>query len=39
MYLLITIGWVLFLVVLVLQAGRRLFAAALSDAYMATGTV
>jgi RsiW-degrading membrane proteinase PrsW (M82 family) len=30
-----TIGWILFLVVLVLQAGRRLFAAALTDAYTA----
>jgi hypothetical protein len=38
-YLLVTFGWILFLVVLVLQAGRRLFAAALSDSYMATGPV
>ena len=32
------IGWILFLVVLVLQAGRRLFAAALMDADRPNGT-
>jgi hypothetical protein len=34
-----TIGWILFLILLVLQAGRRLFAAALNDAYTAKGYV
>ncbi len=36
--LLVSFGWILFLVVVVLQAGRRLFAAALADQDMPSGT-
>ena len=32
------VGWILFLIALVLQAGRRLFAAALMDAQTSRGT-